>query len=639
MDASTDETPGSRVDRRSVLKALGASGIALASPLVDRPVASSHGSEWPTEGYDDANTRHNPDALGPTANPSTEWTESPDEREEFAHSSPVVADGTVYIGSTRSRGGQLYAIDAESGNRTWTTGELFFESVHTTPTVAEGQVIFGHTNGILVSKDPASGSENWRTDVEGTLRTAPAVADGTVYVGTNDGSVHGVRASDGHRLWAYDTGAENPRQKVEVGPAVHDGTVYVTTNGYDTLHVYAFNASDARMKWKRELVDVGNAEYYLTAPTVANDTLYVGDWHSNALWALDPATGEDRWRIDGLVLGPNAGPAVADCRLYGAARDGTLYSWDAATGDFLWSLELGNRFVAAPAVANGVLYVGDTDGRIHARDASSARELWTEDLGGEIRTAPAVADGTVYVATTQTLHAIDGDTEDRRESVDLGSCPNGTRVESFVRGSVETADADPVTDATVDLILTNGTVVATTQTDADGSFGPVEVDPVSELTAEVDQPEYSASATTVDVGPGETKVINVVLEPRAIVRGSVTYEDGRAAAGVPVTLVNADTGTTVATVETYQTGEFGPITVAPATLTARVDIEGRSTVADTVTVAQGESKTIEVVLTADGETTTDGTTATGPGFGVGAALAGLAGGAGLLHRLQDDESE
>ncbi|WP_380630258.1 outer membrane protein assembly factor BamB family protein [Salinibaculum marinum] len=626
---------------------------------------------WPTAGYDLRNTRHSPDALTPTGNPTTAWTRTSANNDTFTHSSPVVADGIVYIGSTTSRGGQLYAVDANSGEQTWSTGQLFFRSVETTPAVAEGRLYYIHTDGKVVAADPATGTEQWTYEVEGKARASPAVDDGTIYFGTNAGTMYAVDAANGTIQWAYDTHEDNERLKLRTTPAVHDGTVYATTSGLDTLYVYAFDAATGDLDWKQDLVDVGNAQYYLTAPTVANSLLYLGDYESEVLWALDPTTGEEVWKTEGVDLGPDAGPAVAGCTLFVGTRDGKLRAFDAATGDEQWSTILGSKVVAAPAVANGVVYVGDTGGQFHAIDAADGGRLWAENLESKVTTSPAISNGLVYVANQETLYAFDGDVTDRRGSVDYGSCPDGEGPNSRITGEVTYEDGTPAEGVAVDIVdIDTDTAVATLQTNTQGAFGPVQLSPAN-LTADVDLSGYETFATQVQLEEDEAHTIQVTLDedtgtatPNSRVRGRVRYQDGTPAEGVAVDIVDIDTDTVVATLQTNTQGRFGPVQLSPANLTADVDLSGYETFATQVQLEEDEAHTIQVTLdenaataTAnDGETETadtsgansgsgeDGSTASpsanGPGFGVVSGLASLAALVGAnraYDHLRDDD--
>jgi len=83
-------------------------------------------------------------------------------------------------------------------------------------------------------------------------------------------------------------------------------------------------------------------------------------------------------------------------------RSGLWASLDAASGKVLWqtrgkpAVTASNR--GAVSTANGVVYGGTfaSSGTMYAFDAQSGETLWSFASGGTVNTAPAIVDGTVY---------------------------------------------------------------------------------------------------------------------------------------------------------------------------------------------------------------------------------------------------
>ncbi|MFF2131237.1 PQQ-binding-like beta-propeller repeat protein [Streptomyces olivochromogenes] len=87
------------------------------------------------------------------------------------NSSPVVVDGTVYIGSGR----QLWALDAVTGRERWKCATDYVQG--TRPVVADGRVYVSFPCESLRAVDAATGSKLW----EAKNYASPVVADGTLY--------------------------------------------------------------------------------------------------------------------------------------------------------------------------------------------------------------------------------------------------------------------------------------------------------------------------------------------------------------------------------------------------------------------------------------------------------------------------
>jgi len=80
---------------------------------------------------------------------------------------------------------------------------------------------------------------------------------------------------------------------------------------------------------------------------------------TGAILAIDPATGDTRWRFD-MMSTPSAGVlATAGGLLFSGDKQGYLIAFDAATGKVLWKFQTGGSIVAAPIsyALNGKQYL------------------------------------------------------------------------------------------------------------------------------------------------------------------------------------------------------------------------------------------------------------------------------------------
>ena len=122
---------------------------------------------------------------------------------------------------------------------------------------------------------------------------------------------------------------------------------------------------------------------------------------------LDPTKPDDPlvWSIPDQVAGKAgiwATPALGDGVVYSATNGGRVLGVDMATGEILWSKNLGSQTWQSPVVVDDMLIEGDCEGNLHAYDVTDptdrpAAELWTVKLDGCIETTPAVWKGRIYV--------------------------------------------------------------------------------------------------------------------------------------------------------------------------------------------------------------------------------------------------
>jgi outer membrane protein assembly factor BamB len=224
---------------------------------------------------------------------------------------PTVVDGTVYVGCTDGvfavsvvDGTQQWSIDAEvgytsaiavaeetvyavdngylialqrsDGTPRW---ELFLEDAigRQIPSVAGGTVYIGNDDGDVYAVSAVDGTRRWLFETDGSVQAAPSVADGTVYVGNHEGEFYALDAADGTEQWTFGTG-----DRISSASVAHE-TVYLATEAGN--RVVALSASDGSVRWERRTGD-----YMVSAPAVANETVYVGCGNRVCALSSDTAT-------------------------------------------------------------------------------------------------------------------------------------------------------------------------------------------------------------------------------------------------------------------------------------------------------------------------------------------------------------
>jgi outer membrane protein assembly factor BamB len=114
-------------------------------------------------------------------------------------------------------------------------------------------------------------------------------------------------------------------------------------------------------------------------PAVADGVVYIGSWDRN-LYALDAATGAERWRYttgnDTVIynqIGIASSAAVKDGLVFVGGRDGKFHVVDARTGAMRWIHDnRGGWTIGSPATRDGVVYFATSDGRrFKALDAAT----------------------------------------------------------------------------------------------------------------------------------------------------------------------------------------------------------------------------------------------------------------------------
>ena len=321
-------------------------------------------------------------------------------------SSPTVAGQTVYVGSGD---GYLYALDRATGARRWAFDAR--NAIPSTPAVGGGAVYVGTRDGQFIAVNATTGKQRWRFTTGALMpwpwghesgdvyTSSPTFVDGTVFFGAGDGRVYAVDASTGKERWRATTGG-----RVRSSPAVDGSRVYV---GSADGRVYAFDRRTGALAWKFDTEGVKleskNFGYdrrtVQSSPAVVNGTVFVGA-RDGWLYAIDAATGAERWRFDHKISWVNTSPAVVDGVVYAGSSDGQfVQAVDAASGKELWRTTTGTTW-SSPSVAGDVVYAGDGQGRLHALDRKSGKLLWSFRTGTTVHSSPTPSGDLVIVGSS-----------------------------------------------------------------------------------------------------------------------------------------------------------------------------------------------------------------------------------------------
>ncbi len=318
--------------------------------------------------------------------------------------SAAVAGGTVYVGDATAT---VHALDAASGALRWKTktDDQTAACIWSSPVVADGTVYVGVASvanetgfrGNVVALDAETGAQKWKTfsvpgeSDGGGVFAVPAidVERGLLYVGTQNAySPNPAPYGNPTSLLALDlsTGAE---RWVFNAPPGGGATAPIEDAGFSASP----NLFSARIFGQpRDLVGVGQK--------------------SGLYWALDRDTGEFVWRTQVSPAGPLGGiqgtSAVSGTRIAvpatdwsdpaGPAASGLVSVLDTATGSILWTAAQSAPAVSPATVSDDVVLQAGIDGLLHAYALQTGRELLTVDLGASVSSGIAVSQGYVVLA-------------------------------------------------------------------------------------------------------------------------------------------------------------------------------------------------------------------------------------------------
>ncbi|WP_312912153.1 PQQ-binding-like beta-propeller repeat protein [Natronosalvus caseinilyticus] len=337
--------------------------------------------------------------LRADSKPNVAWTV---DGSNVPYSWPVLVDGTLYVGT---RGGQLKAIDTETGSVSWSA--YIAEDLFVTPAVDDSRIYVGYHDFSAFATD---GTESWTTTLEwGSLVHGPnpsVLVDDSVIVGTRNGYLYSLATDDGTVEWETQMGERRPTPY-----AVIDDGVLV---GDESGTIAAIDPADASVRWERTVsVDPERSgDPYLT---VNGDAAYVS---GTSIQRLDLETGDSVWTVDDADR-TFTSPAPANDTVYvtgsdlaaekneDLSRPGYICALDAETGDQRWREPLESSAYRPAARDDGRVYVGDVSEQFYSFDADGS-ERWTVSVDGNVVNRPALEGDRIYFGTGQgTTYALE----------------------------------------------------------------------------------------------------------------------------------------------------------------------------------------------------------------------------------------
>lgn len=225
---------------------------------------------------------------------------------------PAIGDWRLFIAGPD----ELMALDTRTGGRFWS---IPLEAPLSAPLVWDTQwLIATLAGGTVLALRGEDGEIVWRRTLDATIEVLPAVAGDRMYVSLTDGGLVALSLSDGTVLW---------QQMLEGAPqqVLPLDDLFV---GAGDHNFYRLSRQDGTEQWRWS-----TGGDIVGLPAVDEKRVFFSSL-DNVVWALDRASGVQRWRQP-LTARPTAGPSyVEDLLVFGGLSrqvafyepsDGTLY--------------------------------------------------------------------------------------------------------------------------------------------------------------------------------------------------------------------------------------------------------------------------------------------------------------------------
>jgi outer membrane protein assembly factor BamB len=249
----------------------------------------------------------------------------------------------------------------------------------------------------------------------------PVIEKGRVYVTFGSPGTACLDTKTGQKIWERTDLICNHYRGAGSSPVRYKNLLIMNFDGSDQQYVIALDKDTGKTVWKtnrsidfQDLKDGkpeadGDWRKAFSTPRIAtmDGRELLISLGSKALYAYDPATGTDIWRVEERKCHSGSSqPAVIGDMVYAcmgfsrgqllAIKPGKLRGVLEET-NVVWR---GARNVALkPSVIidNGLLYMIDDGGILSCLDAATGEEIWRERVQGNYSASPILAEGRLYV--------------------------------------------------------------------------------------------------------------------------------------------------------------------------------------------------------------------------------------------------
>ncbi|MBL9158095.1 MAG: PQQ-binding-like beta-propeller repeat protein [Verrucomicrobiales bacterium] len=312
------------------------------------------------------------DGHAPEANVPTLWSATSKTRwkipvEGKAWSSPVIADGKVYVTTAVSKDAKLslkaLCFELADGKQVWE------------------RTVFEKAEGAIHAKNSHASP-------------TPVYAEGKLYVHFGHDGTAALNAGDGSILWTQTSLSYAPVHGNGGSPVVHDGKLIFSSDGQADPFIVALSTADGSVVWKTPRNVTVQRTFSFATPLLieVKGKIQIISPASGAVIAYDPADGQEIWRFrygEGYSVVPrplHRDGVIYVCSgfnraiLYAVKTDGT---GDVTDTHLVWQDDKTVPKESSPILVGDEIYFNDDKGILSCLDAATGKEHYRERLDGQ----------------------------------------------------------------------------------------------------------------------------------------------------------------------------------------------------------------------------------------------------------------
>ena len=311
-----------------------------------------------------------------------------------AHSSPVVWGDQVWLTSATEDGRQLFVLCVDKN-----TGKVLRDTKLFDVAVPQ----YAHPFNSYASP-------------------TPAIEQGRLYVTFGSPGTACLDTKTGKVLWERRDFVCNHWRGAGSSPVIWNDLVFLPFDGSDYQYLVALNKNSGETVWRVDRsIDFQDIDPNTGKPQADGDwrkafstprVVSFGDGKpvlltlgSKALYACEPATGKELWRVeDREAHSGSATPVVGDGLIFINMGHGHPELWAVRPGGsgivtdshVAWKVRSNVPTRGSVLLHDGLIYMVDDGGIASCLEAATGKKVWGKRIGGEYSASPLYADGRIY---------------------------------------------------------------------------------------------------------------------------------------------------------------------------------------------------------------------------------------------------
>jgi outer membrane protein assembly factor BamB len=211
---------------------------------------------------------------------------------------------------------------------------------------------------------------------------------------------------DGNRKWAINIGLPENVYGYSSSLLIYDNTLIVQFDAQEKVSLMGYDTETGELKWET----LRNGRPVWSSPVMANfngkqQVVINGNPY---VTSFDAETGDELWSIECLTGDVAPSLAVNSTMAYAVTDYARLAAIKAGTGaSIVWEDNMFTPDVSSPVANNEFLFLATGSGDVACYDAQAGDTLWTHYFAQQFYASPVIADGKVYILDRSgTMHIV-----------------------------------------------------------------------------------------------------------------------------------------------------------------------------------------------------------------------------------------